>query len=142
VCAFGEGLCPRARQTIVELPQEVAGNRPGGHNVFRYNDDGPCLAEAAAQLLQCGATDRVLIVVSDGLPEGRRSNAADLRRVIRDIAATTPAIHLIGVGIGPGTEHVDGLYPVSFSNVPVAQFADRMGGLLRQLLIGGRHETL
>src|SRR5262249_23625581 len=41
-CDFTEGLTPRVRHALGEMPREVAGNRPGGNNAPSYNDDAPC----------------------------------------------------------------------------------------------------
>ncbi len=138
-CDFGEGLTPRVRTAIGQLPQEVDGNRPGGNNQPRYNDDGPCLLEAAEGLLDRSETDRVLIVVSDGKPEGRRSNEADLRRAVESLRALGSELTLVGLGLGPGTDHVTRYYPQSIANIPVARFADEIGGLLQRTLLGPGH---
>ena len=51
-CDFGEGLNPVTRHAIGSMGEEIAGTRPGGNNQPLYNDDGPCLAEAANLLLE------------------------------------------------------------------------------------------
>jgi hypothetical protein len=138
-CDFGEGLIPEVRAAIGQLPNEVDGNRPGGNNQPRWNDDGPCLLEAAEGLLDRSETDRVLIVVSDGRPEGRRSNEADLRKAIESLRALGRDLTLVGLGLGPGTDHVTRYYPESIANIPVARFADEIGGLLQRTLLGPGH---
>ncbi len=57
------------------------------------------MSAAAEQLLSAPADDRILIVVSDGMPAGRRSTDQDLRNVVR-LLAREPRLRLIGVGIG------------------------------------------
>jgi cobalamin biosynthesis protein CobT len=111
---------------------EVAGRRPGGNNVPGYKD-GPCLREAAEQLLSAQADDRILIVVSDGMPAGRRSTEQDLRNVVR-LLAREPRLRLIGVGIGPDTDHVRDFYPNSRAGVPLDRFAGAIAELLRVVL--------
>ncbi len=135
-CDFGEGLTSEVRNGLGQLPGEVDGTRSGGNNQPLYNDDGPCLLEAAEGLLERSETDRVLIVVSDGRPEGRRSNEADLRRAIGSLRALGPELTLVGLGLGPGTDHVSRFYPESIANIPVARFADEIGGLLQRTLLG------
>jgi cobalamin biosynthesis protein CobT len=130
---FNEGLTERIRNSLGEMPLEVAARRPGGNNVPGFNDDGPCLREAAEQLLSTPADDRILIVASDGMPAGRRSTEQDLRNVIR-LLAREPRLWLIGVGIGPDTDHVSNFYPHSRASVPLEQFAGVLAGLLRALL--------
>src|SRR4029077_16040000 len=119
---FHDGLTERVRQVLGEMPLETAGTRQGGNNTPGYNDDGPCLREAAEQLLSAPADDRILIVVSDGMPAGRRSPQPDLRNVVR-LPAREPRLRLIGVGIGPDTDHVRDFYPHSRASVALDRFA-------------------
>jgi hypothetical protein len=136
-CDFGEGLTSTVRQAIGQLPREINGDRPGGNNKPSYNDDGPCLRESASLLLRWPATDRLLLVVSDGLPEGRRSSPDDLHTAVRELRGRRAGLKLIGVGLGSGTEHVRDFYPESVANVPVPEFAQEIGGLLRRSLLSG-----
>jgi hypothetical protein len=130
---FHDGLTERVRRAVGEMPLEVAGRRQGGNNTPSYNDDGPCLREAAEQLLSAQADDRILIVVSDGMPAGRRSTEQDLRNVIR-LLVREPRLRLIGVGIGPDTDHVRDFYPNSRASVPLERFAGVLAELLRAVL--------
>lgn len=134
-CFFGTGLTEEVRRNLEGMPLEARGSRPGGHNHFEFNDDGPCLAEAATNLLDRSASDRFLIVISDGGPEGRRSQPEDLERVVSELESRTD-LELFGVGIGPGTEHVHKYYSQAIANVPVEQFAERLGGLVHQIVLG------
>jgi hypothetical protein len=140
-CDFGEGLNPVTRHAIGSMGEEIAGTRPGGNNQPLYNDDGPCLAEAANLLLEQPGREHVLIVVSDGIPEGRRSQPDDLHTAVRE-AGRVPGLRLVGIGLGPGTEHVKTYYPESIANVPVDRLADEIGGLLRQALLAERPMTV
>ena len=133
LCDFHEGLNGRVRDAIGEMPQEVEGGRAGGNNSPSYNDDGPCVREAAEQLLNHPADDRMLIVVSDGLPEGRRSNDADLRAAIRDVERRAAA-EAGGHRPGPGHGARDGVLP-AFSR-------RRAGEALRGGDRGGAADTL
>jgi hypothetical protein len=134
-CDFGAGLGPDVRHAIGELPLEVEGRRPNGNNQPRWNDDGPCLVEATEPLLDRGETDRLLIVVSDGLPEGRRSNKEDLRKAVEQLRSLGRQLTLVGIGLGPQTEHVNTYYPESIANVPLERFAEEIGGLLERVLL-------
>jgi cobalamin biosynthesis protein CobT len=136
-CDFPDGLTSHVRQHLGQMPREINGDRPGGNNRPSYNDDGPCLLEAADDLLAWSAVDRLLIVVSDGLPEGRRSSEDDLRTAVRKLRARGDGLKLIGIGLGPETEHVKDFYPESIANVPVSRLATEIGGLLRRTLLGG-----
>src|SRR5262249_46664833 len=130
---FHDGLTETVRRAVGEMPLEVMGRRPGGNNTPGYNDDGPCLREAAEQLLSAPADDRILIVVSDGVPAGCRSTDEDLRNVVR-LLVREPRLRLIGVGIGPDTDHVRDFYPNSRASVPLDRFAAVLAELLRAIL--------
>jgi nitric oxide reductase activation protein len=135
LCDFGDGLDSNVRKMFGHILREINGDRPRGNNKPSYNDDGPCLREAAERLLHHPATDRLLLVVSDGLPEGRRSSSQDLHNAVRELREARPALKLVGIGLGSGTDHVRDFYPQSVANVPVSQFAAEIGTLLRQTLL-------
>lgn len=130
---YGERPGPAVWRRIAGLPLEVAGRRPGGHNRPKWNDDGPCLREAGARLRARRAPSRLLVVLSDGLPEGRRSDADDLREAVAELVRD-PSLDLVGIGVGPGTEHVRDFYPVSLASVPLDELATRLAGLLEHHL--------
>lgn len=133
---LGDPLDGAARAAIGAMPLEVVGRRPGGHNTPSFNDDGPCLREAAEHLLGRREADRVLVAISDGLPEGRRSTTDDLRRVVAALSRPPAEVELVGVGLGPQTGHVTGLYPRSRANVPVERLAEEIGGVIEEVLVG------
>lgn len=137
---FHDPLDAERRQMLETMPQEVSNSRPGGHNRSQHNDDGPCLLAAAEQLLTQAASDYMLIVISDGLPEGRRSDESDLRRAIATLCEE-PGLNLIGIGLGPDTEHVTEYYPDAVANVPVTELAAQLGELLERVLVGGMAEV-
>lgn len=132
---FGATMGPRTRTRISEIPQEVGGSRQGGNNQPGYNDDGPCLLEFAEKVLDQPAEDRILIVVSDGIPEGRRSSKQDLHEAVRTLA-DEPRLRLIALGLGPNTQHVRQFYPESQADVPLPQFARTIGDLVERVLLG------
>ncbi len=134
--AFNEPMERPTRQRISEIPQEVMGCRVGGNNVPRFNDDGPCLLEFSDKLQAYPAAERVLVVVSDGLPEGRRSSKADLSEAVRTLIGTEH-LRLIGLGLGPNTDHVLQFYPEGVCNVAPERFADTIGQLVEDVLLGG-----
>lgn len=127
-----EPLSSEVKQRLGEMHLEVTGQRPGGLNNPSYNDDGPCLRQAAQELLRHGASDPVLIVISDGLVEGRSSTDRDLREAIRELA---PHLHLVGIGLGPRTRHVLEYYPDAVAEVPVERLAEELGRVLRRVIL-------
>ena len=134
LCHFGSELSTKTQIKIASMLLEVEGNNPGGHNQYICNDDGPCLREAAKQLYDADAQDRYLIVISDGCPSGRYSGEKELKQAIDELEKD-PNIHLIGLGIGEETEHVNQFYPQAIANVPIDQFAKRLGKLLQQIIV-------
>jgi nitric oxide reductase activation protein len=129
VIGFNERAEPAAMARIDAMRAEAAGTRPGGNNQPRYNDDGPCLLEAAAELLARPERDRLLMVISDGSPEGKNSNRQDLHDAVAKVTAM-PGTTLVGLGLGPGTEHVTGFYPTSRANLALEELAPAIGDLL------------
>jgi Mg-chelatase subunit ChlD len=132
---FEQRMTSALRKELLRMREEVDGDRAGGNNNPSYNDDGPCVAEAAELLQAFPATDRFLIVVSDGLPEGERSNADDLHDAIRHLSRRDVPVEVIGVGLGEETGHVEAFYPVSIARVPVPEFARRLGSLVESLIL-------
>jgi hypothetical protein len=130
---FQEELQDVVRQRMSGMIGEVYDQNPGGHNNANYNDDGPCLLDASKGLEEQQAKHRFLIVLSDGLPAGRRSNENDLTRAVEHILSTTDQM-LIGVGLGRGTEHVQDYYPAALPNIDVRELPAVLGELLEDIL--------
>ncbi len=126
---FEERADPRVLARIDDMGAEVAGKRAGGNNQPRYNDDGPCLLEAASMLQARPEQDRLLMVISDGNPEGRRSGRDDLHRAVAQVQGMR-GMTLVGLGLGPSTEHVTRYYPVSQANIALSELAPVVGRLL------------
>jgi len=126
---FGERPDAAVLARIDEMRAEIAGDRPGGNNEPRYNDDGPCLLEAADELAARPERDRLLIVISDGKPEGRRSDSDDLLQATA-LVGRMPRMTLWGLGIGPATDHVTRYYAQSQANIALSDIAPAIGRLL------------
>jgi hypothetical protein len=136
LCDYHQDFDGRARDAIAQIPMEVRGCRPEGNNKPAYNDDGPCLLECAELLRAEPASDRLLIVVSDGRPAGRRSNESDLRDAVAQLTSNDKEMELLALGLGPGTSHVSEYYPAAEADVPLAEFAERIGALIRTAVLG------
>ncbi|MDO8571150.1 MAG: hypothetical protein Q7R79_00535, partial [bacterium] len=130
---FEEELTDDVRKKISGMLGEVVNNNPGGHNMRRYNDDGPCLLEASKKLDSRPGKEKILLVLSDGKPEGRYSSERDLTRAVEKILSTTNQ-KLIAVGLGEDTEHVTNFYPASIPNVDVTTLPKVLGDLLEDVL--------
>ena len=51
---------------------------------------------------------------------------------ITDVGAG--GLSLVGIGVGPGTEHVQDFYPRALASVPLADLPARVGAVLREVL--------
>ena len=94
------------------------------------NDDGPCLLKASEALMEQSVDERFMIVVSDGMPSERDSSEQDLRDAIAHLSSDSTPLHLVGIGLGSGTEHVTDFYPDAQASVPVDKFSEVIGGLI------------
>lgn len=133
---FSTPLNPCTTRLLEEMPLEVFNRRSGGHNVAEYNDDAACLRQAVEELLTEPGPERFLLVLSDGLPAGRSGaapSAQTLRETVRWITSETP-IHLLGLGLGDGTECVEDFYPNAHVNIPVRDFPAALLDLLDSIL--------
>ena len=91
----------------------------GVHNQAGWNSDGYCLQRTYERLLQNAGKDNFLIVLSDGMPvpdEEHSGPEYDLNKVVKDIIEEKK-IKIIGIGLGPDTEHVKEYYPQGFANM-------------------------
>lgn len=127
---FDEALV-HARSRLLEFPLEVAGVRPGGNNQPEHNHDGPALRAAAGRLLGDGGRTPVLIVVSDGEPSGPEDAAASLRSAVEALGSE---VHLVGLGLGPGTGHVASFYPHHAVDLPVDELPAALASVLEGAL--------
>jgi len=112
---FDEILSDAARKRMSGMPAEVFDANPGGHNQADWNDDGYCLDKAAKRLAEQQAKDRFLIVLSDGEPipsSAHDGEEWELGSII-DSIKKKKEVRLIGLGLGPETEHVKIFYPNS-----------------------------
>lgn len=130
---FGDPLDVAMREKIGGMPAEVQGGRPGGHNRPEHNWDGPVLERASEILLDRPPGTRVLLVVSDGEPSGPSDGEQALTRAVQRITRQTDLM-LLGVGLGPGTEHVARYYPDHLASVPLQHFPAALGGLIERVL--------
>jgi hypothetical protein len=133
---FGEELDDAVRERLASLSLEISGRRRGGHNRPKWNDDGPCLEGAVRALRAQEAAHKVLVVISDGAPAGRRSGERDLRLATRRIE-TEGDVRLVGVGLGPETAHVSRYYSHAVANVPVAELSRQLARVLRSAVTRG-----
>ncbi len=121
------------RERVGALPLEVLGRRPGGRNRPEHNHDGPALLDAAHELLGRPAQERWLWVVSDGLPTGPGDGVGALHAAVGRVV-DDGRVRMIGLGLGPGTEHVASFFPQALPATPLEDLPEALGGLVERLV--------
>ncbi len=128
---FGQKMSPEIRNSMSEMLQEVSTAHA------EWNDDGWALEQASARLSKQRAKEKFLIVLSDGLPWPSPEHVGsqfELSTVVNDVAKRTGQ-KLIGLGIGPGTQHVETYYPNSIANVGVQEMASKLADVIREAIV-------
>lgn len=144
---FDEELNDVLRNKISRMKKEVINQ--GEHNVAGHNSDGYCLDRASKILGETESKNQFLFVLSDGQPAGDEIHRVpkyrgldlneELRAVVRDISAAGRQ-KLLGIGLGPGTEHVADFYSEelpgveNIPNVNVKKLAEVLGKKLEELV--------
>lgn len=115
--SFKERLNDEKRNKIATAKKEPFDN--GLNNKSQWNSDGYCLEQAYKRLIEDLGKDNFLIVLSDGMPVPDPIHKSwDLNDVIAKIIKERK-VKLIGIGLGPDTEHVEEYYPYGFANMTV-----------------------
>lgn len=127
---FGQDMSREVREHMGGILQEV--NTPAA----RYNDDGWAVQQASERLAGQKAAEKFLFVLSDGLPEesgAHPKSQYELGRIIARIMQDTDQ-KLIGLGIGPGTDHVERYYPNSVANIGVREMSTKLADVIREAI--------
>jgi len=127
---FGQDMSREVREHMGGILQEV--NTPAA----RYNDDGWAVAQASERLAGQKAAEKFLFVLSDGLPEesgAHPKSQYELGKMIARIMQDTDQ-KLIGLGIGPGTDHVERYYPNSVANIGVREMSTKLADVIREAI--------
>ena len=98
--------------------------------VGSVNHDADALRSAFRELIRQPADEHVLVVISDGQPVG--PNAED--ELHRAVAEAQKNVHLIGLGLGPDTQHVQLFYPHAKGGIPMSDLAREIGTVLQKVL--------
>ena len=131
---FREDLSREIRENMGGVLREV-NNSEGGR--ASYNDDGWALQETSKRLAKQRATEKFLMVLSDGLPEESSAHSGaefDLGRMVNRVMHETDQ-KLIGLGIGGGTKHVEKFYPNSLADIDVKEMAEKLAGIIREMIV-------
>jgi uncharacterized protein with von Willebrand factor type A (vWA) domain len=101
-----------------------------------YNNDGWAIQQVAKKLMAAKERERILIVLSDGepVPSSKYSGEQyELKKTTRQIEEGRK-IRLMGLGMGPGTEHVDTYYSNSRANIPIEDLPHELSTVLREAI--------
>jgi len=144
---FDEKLDDKIKEEMSMMEAEVGNN--GEHNQASYNNDGYCLDKVSKLLEETESENKFLFVLSDGEPAsdskhhiqgyGKSTEDEELLTVVKNISEKTNQ-KLLGIGLGPGTEHVEEFYSKKFKNVDnlpnigVKDLADKLASKLEELI--------
>jgi len=144
---FNEELSEKIRKEMSLMKREVEDK--GKHNRADYNNDGYCLDKISKILDKEEGEDKFLFVLSDGIPQGDRKHhipgysketeKEELLAVVENISKNTN-IKLLGIGLGPGTDHVEKFYSnklrnvENMPNVKVEDLAKQLASKLEELI--------
>lgn len=132
--SFGEQMSKLIREHMGGMLEEVTDTSDTGK--AQWNDDGWALEQASERLTRQKADQKFLVVLSDGTPEESPMHPRgkyELGKMIKKVLDETDT-HLIGLGIGRGTEHVGGYYPNSIANVKVKEMAEKLAILIKEVI--------
>ena len=133
--SFEDHFDDKVREKLSQMILEVYGNNPEGHNNPSDNDDGSCLKKASEHLEEQLAKNKVLFVISDGLPETgdktRNQLDKELKEAVVEISTNTSQ-KLVGLGLN--SDAVKKYYPNNISGVDAKEMAETLAGLLREVI--------
>jgi cobalamin biosynthesis protein CobT len=127
---FGYDMGREVREHMGGMLQEV------DTEAASYNDDGWAVQQASKRLARQKAAEKFLFVLSDGLPEESRAHSGsqyELGKMVSQIMEETDQ-KLIGLGIGPGTDHVERYYPNSVANIGVREMSEKLADIIREVI--------
>ena len=131
---FGEAITRQIRENMGGMLREV--NDTSGTGRARWNDDGWALTQTSERLGKQKAKEKFIIVLSDGDPVESPMHPEEnygLSDIVSKILRDTDQ-KLIGLGIGPGTKHVEHYYPNSLADVNVDEMAGKLADLIREAI--------
>ncbi len=127
---FGHDMGREVREHMGGMLQEV------DSSAAAYNDDGWAVQQASERLARQKSAEKFLFVLSDGLPEESSAHSGpefELGKTVDQIMQNTDQ-KLIGLGIGPGTDHVGRYYPNSVANIGVREMSEKLAGFIREVI--------
>ena len=144
---FNQRMDDERREKMSIMKGEV--ENKGEHNQANHNNDGYCLETARRKLEELRGKNNFLFVLSDGQPNGDASHhlpgyskateEKELRDVVKKISQEGKTT-LLGIGLGPGTEHVEDYYSKelrgveNLPNVDVKKLSEQLAKKLEEII--------
>lgn len=125
--SFGEPMGKAVREKVGGMLENVQGS----------TDLGWATQIASERLDKQKAENKFLITLSDGAPEESSLHPRseyELEKIIATIRQETNQ-KLIGLGLGPGTNHVEKYYPNSIANIKASELAGSMADVVREAIV-------
>jgi cobalamin biosynthesis protein CobT len=125
---YGEHLSPQLREHMSTMLQEVFSYGAAGNN------DGWAVREASNRLAAQTATEKYLIVLSDGEPAPSHEYAGpqyELETVVQSIIDDT---NQIPIGLGIQSHAVENFYPIAIVEDDVPQLAAKLAELIQDII--------
>ncbi len=133
--SFEEQMDEPMRKKLNQMILEVYGNNPGGHNNPRDNDDGVCLLGASKRLGEQITKNKILVVISDGIPETHGKSRSQLDRELREaVAEITANTSQKLIGLGLNSLAVAKYYENHIAGITTEEMVETLGEQLRQVI--------
>lgn len=134
---FGQDISKQIREHIGKMP-EVAISKMCDVCRMDHNatDIGWATQMAAERLSKQKAKRKFLITLSDYQLEESQKHPAEkfrLNDIVKKVLEETN-IKIIGLGVGPKTEHVSKYYPSSIANIKVKEMAEKLASLIKDVI--------
>lgn len=134
---FGDGISRDVRDRIGEIINDASSKRCNqckmDHNA---TDIGFATQVASERLAKQKAIQKFLITISDYQFEEspkHPANKYELKRIINEILKESD-VHMVGLGIGRGTDSVNMYYPNSVANMSVNDMAKNIAKLIKDII--------
>ncbi len=131
--AFGERFSKEVTGAMGTMPQEVVSKRA------RNNDDARALQYASFELSKQEATEQMIIVLSDGLPEVNGSTHQPSRDLHRVVSAITTQEKQKLIGIGLLSDAVAEFYPKHIADVDLSTMVNTVAQVIREAIAPAGH---
>ena len=125
VIQFGEQITFSKRCDIARMLSQVGS----------VNNDVLAIKKSTEELIHMNVEDKLLIVISDGEPVGHNADIL----LEQEVKRASEKIHVVGLGLGPETQHVERYYPHGKGNIPVQRIGHEIAVVLKSVFLSNRY---